>query len=64
MPTCPVFTRAKIKSRFGIKVNSSRHTILFIFGLFFYTDGFDDLLAFLLYLYFILVLLVMIFVFL
>ena len=28
MPTCPVFTRAKIKPRFGIKVNSSRHTRL------------------------------------
>ena len=25
MPTCPVFTRAKIKPRFGIKVNLSRH---------------------------------------
>ena len=25
VPTCPVFTRAKIKPRFGIKVNSSRH---------------------------------------
>ena len=27
VPTCPVFTRTKIKPRFGIKVNSSRHTI-------------------------------------
>ena len=26
VPVCPVFTHAKIKSRFGIKVNFSRHT--------------------------------------
>ena len=26
VPTCPVFTRAKIKPRFGIKVKFSRHT--------------------------------------
>ena len=26
MPTCPVFTGAKIKSRSGIKVKFSRHT--------------------------------------
>ena len=27
MPTCPVFTRVKIKPRFGIKANSSCHII-------------------------------------
>ena len=29
VPTCPVFTRAKIKPRFGIKVKFSRHNIDF-----------------------------------
>ena len=28
VPTCPVFTRAKIKPRSGIKVNLSRHNLL------------------------------------
>ena len=32
VPTCPVFTRAKIKPRFGIKVNSSRHSKVYICG--------------------------------
>ena len=32
VPTCPVFTRAKIKSRFGIKVNLSRHNIYIYCG--------------------------------
>ena len=30
VPTCPVFTRAKIKPRSGIKVKFSRHTIYFL----------------------------------
>ena len=31
VPTCPVFTRAKIKPRSGIKVNLSRHSMLLIY---------------------------------